>query len=121
MALITCKECGKEVSDTATSCPHCGCVLKQEILDPTQVCPETHLAKAILVTIFCCWPLGIPAIVNAASVSKAFYNGYYDLAKEKSEKANKWSNYSIIVTAVVWSLYFLLVVVLGVFSTKYGQ
>ena len=24
MALIICKECGKEVSDTAKSCPHCG-------------------------------------------------------------------------------------------------
>lgn len=24
MALISCKECGREVSDKATSCPHCG-------------------------------------------------------------------------------------------------
>ena len=24
MALIYCKECGKEISDTVTSCPHCG-------------------------------------------------------------------------------------------------
>lgn len=25
MALIKCKECGKEISDQAKSCPHCGC------------------------------------------------------------------------------------------------
>lgn len=25
MALIKCKECGKEISDKATACPHCGC------------------------------------------------------------------------------------------------
>lgn len=25
MALILCEECGKEISDKATSCPHCGC------------------------------------------------------------------------------------------------
>lgn len=25
MALINCTECGREVSDKATSCPHCGC------------------------------------------------------------------------------------------------
>lgn len=37
-------------------------------------CPETHLTKAILLTIFCCWPLGIPAIVNASGVSNAIYN-----------------------------------------------
>ena len=24
MALIRCEECGKEISDTATTCPHCG-------------------------------------------------------------------------------------------------
>ena len=34
MALIKCKECGKEVSDQATVCIHCGYELKQ------RVCPE---------------------------------------------------------------------------------
>ena len=29
MALITCPECGKEVSDKATTCPNCGCPLQQ--------------------------------------------------------------------------------------------
>ena len=26
MALVHCPECGKEVSDAARTCPHCGCV-----------------------------------------------------------------------------------------------
>jgi uncharacterized membrane protein YvbJ len=30
MALIKCKECGREISDAADSCPHCGFPLKQE-------------------------------------------------------------------------------------------
>jgi len=25
MALITCKECKKEISSNASTCPHCGC------------------------------------------------------------------------------------------------
>jgi hypothetical protein len=25
MALINCRECGREVSDQAPACPHCGC------------------------------------------------------------------------------------------------
>ncbi|MDR2277385.1 MAG: ribosomal protein L7/L12 [Vagococcus sp.] len=29
MALIKCEECGKEISDKASSCPHCGCPLTQ--------------------------------------------------------------------------------------------
>ena len=30
MALITCKECGRQVSDSAVSCPHCGFSIKGE-------------------------------------------------------------------------------------------
>lgn len=36
MALITCTECGKEFSDMAPACPHCGCpteYVKQTIID----------------------------------------------------------------------------------------
>ena len=29
MALIKCKECGKEISDSVKSCPHCGYVYKK--------------------------------------------------------------------------------------------
>lgn len=29
MALIKCKECGKEISDKATACPNCGCPIIQ--------------------------------------------------------------------------------------------
>ena len=31
MALINCLECNKEISDKATSCPHCGCPIKSAI------------------------------------------------------------------------------------------
>ena len=31
MALTTCKECGKEISDRATICPQCGVPLRFEV------------------------------------------------------------------------------------------
>lgn len=31
MALVRCKECGKEVSDRASSCPNCGCPIADMI------------------------------------------------------------------------------------------
>mgnify|MGYP002537940794 CR=1 FL=1 len=34
MALVKCKECGKSISDTARTCPHCG--IKTEV----ETCPE---------------------------------------------------------------------------------
>ena len=33
MALIRCTECGKEISDKATACPHCGCPVQIQSLD----------------------------------------------------------------------------------------
>ncbi len=65
MAMITCNECGKEVSDKATMCPNCG----NPIVGPTvtQVSkedddkPAKWYAKTwfIVLSLFCCWPLGI--------------------------------------------------------------
>ena len=34
MALIKCKECRKEISDLAASCPHCGAPLKAAATSP---------------------------------------------------------------------------------------
>lgn len=31
MALVSCKECGKEISDTASVCPHCGAPVVKDI------------------------------------------------------------------------------------------
>lgn len=37
MALIKCKECGKEISDKAVACPHCGCPVQMENDAKTEV------------------------------------------------------------------------------------
>ena len=34
MALIYCKECGKQISDQAAACPHCGCPLGDSKVAP---------------------------------------------------------------------------------------
>ena len=36
MAMITCKFCGKDISDKATVCPHCGEKLIEELIEPTE-------------------------------------------------------------------------------------
>lgn len=35
MALIQCPECGKEISDQAESCPHCGNPLRPVVIEST--------------------------------------------------------------------------------------
>lgn len=72
-------------------------------MEENRICPETHLTKAILVTLFCCLPFGIVSILNANKVASAFAVGDYDEAVRKSEEANKWANISIIL-GIVWAV-----------------
>src|SRR5690606_24090748 len=58
--------------------------------DPLQKPPKSYLLESILTTIFCCWPLGIPAIVYASRVEKKFYAGDYVGAERDSANAKKW-------------------------------
>jgi len=49
-----------------------------------------YLVPAILCTIFCCLPFGIPAIVFAAQVSAKLQAGNVSGAMESSRKARMW-------------------------------
>jgi hypothetical protein len=53
-----------------------------------------YLVQAILVTLFCCWPLGIPAIIFAAQVNGKLGRGDRAGAEEASRKAKMFTNLS---------------------------
>jgi len=67
---------------------------------PVQSVPQskldipTYMTQAILVTLFCCIPFGIPAIINASKVTKLLALNKYDEARECSLKAKKWVNWA---------------------------
>lgn len=49
-----------------------------------------YLWQSIVVTIMCCWPLGIPAIVFAAKVNSLVAQGNLLEAQDASNKAKTW-------------------------------
>jgi len=59
-----------------------------------------YLWQSIVVTIFCCWPLGIPAIVHAARVDGLKARGDLAAAREASANAKMWCW----ISAAVWLL-----------------
>lgn len=71
---------------------------------------ESNLAMAIIVTLLCCMPLGIPAIVYASQVADHNARGDYVAAHAASGKAENWAAWS----AGVVILGVLVVCVLGV-------
>lgn len=77
---------------------------------------ENHLIWSILVTIFCCLPLGIPAIIFAAQVDDKLRKGDYEGAVESANKAKTfcWIAFGLGIGLII--LWFL-ILILG--ASKY--
>lgn len=85
-----CTKCGNQNSDNAWKCTSCGEALSQSSpASPPQKIPN-YLAQSILVTLFCCLPFGIAAIVYAAQVNTKIQAGDIQGALAASKKAKMW-------------------------------
>lgn len=107
-----CVKCGTENDDNAYKCIKCGEVL-QHVQQFTAGIPgerqvPNYLVQAILVTLFCCLPFGIAAIVFAAQVNGKLSVGDYTGAIELSKKAKLWCWVSFGVGLGFWVIYSIL-------------
>jgi len=83
-------------------------VVSKEKPDPPKR-PDNYLTSAILVTIFCCQPFGIAAIVHSSQVNTFYESGNYEGAQQASEKAIKWINRSVWIGVIVAVIYFFVI------------
>ncbi len=83
-----CPKCGERNEETAGSCSRCGERLQAASAAPIRV--SNYLVPAIVVTLACCVPLGVPAIVYAARVNPRLQAGDVEGALEASAKARMW-------------------------------
>lgn len=60
-------------------------------------CPPAYLVWSIIVTLLCCMPLGVAAIIFSAQVKQAYNRG--NLAK--AEKMSEWAQWMIILSIVL--------------------
>lgn len=100
-----CRNCGKEIpQDAHYACPSCNTPL-QVAAPPVNI--KTHLTEAILVTVLCCVPFGIVAIVYASKVSGLVAQGRIAEAEAASKSANTWAWVSFGLGFVGGVFYFL--------------
>jgi len=87
-----CPRCGTKNEDNAVQCPGCGQQLMAQA-PPQGVRPDipNYLVQSILVTLLCCLPCGIVAIVYAAQVNGKITAGDIPGAIDSSQKAKTWS------------------------------
>ena len=87
-----CNNCGAQNDDNAFKCISCGAVLaRPPVVSTSGRGPaESPLVWAILVTLFCCLPGGIVAIIYAAQVNTRNAEGNYDAAHVAASNARTW-------------------------------
>jgi hypothetical protein len=83
---------------------------------PTSI--PNYLVQSILVTLFCCLPLGIVAIINASQVNNKISAGDIAGAMEASQKAKKWCFWSLGIGLGAMLIYFLLAILTAVASSN---
>lgn len=74
----------------------------------TPVPPDNYLVWAILVTVCCCLPFGIVAIVKSSKVNTLYAAGQYDMAQLQSQDTKKWCIIGAITGLVIEIIYFAL-------------
>jgi uncharacterized membrane protein YvbJ len=114
-----CTKCGAQNDDNAFKCVQCGDALgrSQQFAASTAKPIEisNYLVQAILVTIFCCLPFGIPAIIFAAQVNGKVASGDYQGAIKSSKQAKLWCWIALGV-GLGMSIIYLLVMMVGFIS-----
>ena len=70
--------------------------------------PANYLAEAIVVTILCCNPLGIIAIVYGSKVNRLYDDRRFDEARQASANARNWFVATLVcgVLSWAWMLFF---------------
>lgn len=114
-----CPKCGAQNPNDLVFCSSCGNNLQtspnqtnlsnQNYYQNTPYMNQNipnYLAQSILVTLFCCIPLGIPAIIFSSQVDNKLRQGDYDGALESSRKAKNFCIASLVCGIVFCIFYF---------------
>jgi hypothetical protein len=117
-----CPQCGAANPDNTTQCSQCGTAIQPLAPPPPQAyvqspmqgpAVESYLVPSILVTVLCCLPFGIPAIIYAAQVQDKLQRGDIAGAQQSSKNAKTWCIVAVVAPLVGVVLYVILMAVVG--------
>lgn len=116
-----CPKCGAQNYDNEYKCSACGTILNQNANQNTNVNTNTnqnqnlgnknvpnYLVPSILVTLFCCLPLGILSIFTSMKVDEKLRNNDYSGALDASNKAKTYCIISVVCGCVIGIIFFFI-------------
>lgn len=83
-----CTNCGNELGPRASACGNCG--QEVQIFSPPAHLPN-YLVPSIAVTLCCCFPVGIVAVIYSAQVNSKLAAGDVAGAQAASKSAKTWT------------------------------
>ena len=104
---MICDNCGKAIPDGSLACPFCGRTFVAQPMQQVPVNIPSHMTEAILVTLFCCLPFGIAAIIQASKVSGFVASGNIPAAQAASNEASKYVKIAFFAGLIVGILSFV--------------
>lgn len=118
---VVCMQCGRNLQAATPSVPGAPLPVTGVVMPPAPGVPvQNYLVFAILATVFCCLPAGIPAIVYAAQVNGKLQVGDVAGAQAASNNAKMWCFISLGLGVGIIALYIILIMV-GVLSGIHGN
>lgn len=85
---------------------------------PAQI--NNNMTMSIVALLFC-WPLAIPAIINASKVNTLLQQGDYAGAQAAAVESKKWSKWALIVGIGLWLLIIIACCALGGLAALSGN
>lgn len=146
---MICPKCGANLPDDSVFCAQCGYSLNGEAQagsntqppvygEPQPIPPQysyntpqqqenskpingtTYLVFAIIATVLCCLPFGIPAIVYATKIDKAQALGDFLGAQSAAKKSKMWSIIAAVSAVVIFIIYIVLMFAFGFSMAESG-
>ncbi|MBK9577416.1 MAG: CD225/dispanin family protein [Fibrobacterota bacterium] len=100
---MICPKCGSLNDDGAIRCIECKEVLRLDVSGNEEV--PNYMVQSVLVTLFCCMPLGVMAIVSATKANELAKKGEVDEALAAADKAKTYLRMSFGVGLVFTLIY----------------
>jgi len=105
-----CSACGVKTKADQIMCIECGASPNAAHFPGTSQTVDNQMVKAVLVSVLCCLPFGIIAIIKSSEVNGKLAAGDVVGAQMSASSSSNWSNMGMMFGLIFGLLYFIFII-----------